>query len=225
MNCYSSAASCQILICSQAEFDELQALLRREDQPFDAGGFDASEIEEGVSHGFDLDYISDKDASGVKYFGAFLYADEENCQPYALPVDFLKRVGEILGAAGYHSWVVGVALTADKTRPNVYGGYDFEITKDGRVVRDAEFVVDWKPVSIHHKIAEVRVHGMAFTMQAIRMGADGKSPTDRGLSYVTTRVLEMTPDRKGARKYVPMDDHLWLVVMLPAFEDAPNVLQ
>lgn len=224
MNCYSAAASCKILICSQAEYEELKALLVIQTQPFRTSGL---EEEDEVSHGFELDYVEDEDVGGTKYFGAFLFSDEENCEPYALPVDFLKRVGVILEAAGYSSWVVGVSLTADQTRPNVYGGYDFEITKDGRVVRNAEIVVDWNTVSIHHKVAEVRVHGMAFTMHAIRMQEDGNRPTDLALTYVTHRVFEMTPAplARRPRKLVPMEDHLWLVVMLPTHEEAPNVLQ
>jgi hypothetical protein len=124
-NNYSQHAANQVLIGSKKVYDELLALLEKEEGKI--GGEDRDDICNGFSLGFYP--IAGNPNSGEIYLFA-----EESGNEGDLSDEFLKAFGKLIEANKLPYLEIGFSCTCDKMRVGEFGGGSYRITNKGKMI-------------------------------------------------------------------------------------------
>lgn len=120
MDCPTFSGPCEVLRCSASDAQRLTALLQDD-------GPRVGEDPDDLDHGFTLEH----DALSGRLF---VFAEDGQCNPAALPAAFCQALGEIAQRAGVEAVEFSVAQISTRFAANSLGGYLFRIQRDGRLV-------------------------------------------------------------------------------------------
>lgn len=136
MDCLTFSTQRDSLQCTASDAKRLTALLKDD-------GPRVGEDQDDLDHGFTL-------AHEAQSGQLFIFAEDGQCNPEALPVAFCQAVGEIAQRAGMEAIEFGVAQISTRFALNSHDGYQFRIQQDGRLVYP---ILTWPAVSARAVLA------------------------------------------------------------------------